>query len=174
MIRAGRRSMPDNIFRITAALLAAGFLSACSSWDYRGEERPPLPEETEVAFFSDRESVPGGFQTLGHFTYVSPAASGADSISFRKELREKALKNGANGVLLLRVRRIADGKARQDQLRNTQAPGWNTEDNSATSYSYTVNSIQLAGDNRDPEKSLYKTEVEGELLRGPDIVPERP
>ena len=174
MNNAQRRNIPENIFRIAASLLTAGLLSACSSWDYRGEERPALPSDSEVAFFSDRESVPGGFQTLGTFTYVSPAAAGADSVSFRKELRIKALENGANGVLLLRVRRIADGEARQDQLRNTQAPGWNTEDNSDTAYSYTVNSIQLAEEKRDPEKRLFKTEVEGELLRGPDIIPEKP
>ena len=174
MSKTARRSIPDYFFRVAAPLLAAGLLSACSSWDYQGEERPSLPEGTEVAFFSDRESVPGGFQPRGRFTYTSPAAAGADSVSFRKELRIKALEYGANGVLLLRVRRIADGEARQDQLRNTQAPGWDAEDNSATSYAYTVNSIQLAGENRDPEKRLFKTEVEGELLRGPDIVPEKP
>lgn len=174
MSKAERKSIPDNILRLTAAMLFAGLLSACSSWDYQGEERPALPPDSEVAFFSDRESVPADFQPLGKFTYVSPAAAGADSVSFRKELRVKALENGANGVLLLHVRRIADGEARQDQLNNTQAPGWNTEDNSATSYSYTVNTIQLSGENRDPGKNLFKTEVEGELLRGPDIVPEKP
>lgn len=174
MNQPARRSIPDKTFRIAAAVLAAGLLSACSSWNYDGEERPALPPDSEVAFFSEKESVPAGFQSLGKFSYVSSAAAGADSVSFRKGLRIKALENGANGVLLLRVRRIPAGEARQDQLRNTQAPGWNTEDNSATSYSYTVNTIQLAGENRDPEKKLYKTEVEGELLRGPDIVPEKP
>lgn len=159
---------------ISAAVILGSILPACSSWDYQGEKGEPLPPDSEVAFFSDRESVPGGFRSLGRFSYVSPAASGADSVSFRKELRIKALENGANGVLLLRVRRIADGEARQDQLRNTQAPGWNKEDNSDTSYSYTKNTILLAGENRDPEKSLFKTEVEGELLRGPDILSEKP
>ena len=174
MSRTARKSIPDNILRVAAAMLSAGLLSACSSWNYQGEERPVLPPDSEVAFFSERESVPAGFQSLGKFTYVSSAASGADSVSFRRELREKARKNGANGVLLLRVRRIPTGEARQDQLSNTQAPGWNKEDNSATSYSYTVNTIQLAGENGNPEKKLYKTEVEGELLRGPDILPEKP
>ena len=159
---------------ISAAVILGMILSACSSWDYQGEELDALDPDSEVAFFSDRENVPADFRSLGRFTYVSPAASGADSVSFRKELRKRALENGANGVLLLRVRRIADGEARQDQLSNTQAPGWNTEDNSATAYSYTVNSIQLAGENKDLDKKLFKTEVEGELLRGPDIATEKP
>lgn len=166
--------IPKSVFRAAGTAVLFVLLTSCSSWNYQGEERPALPPDSEVAFFSDRESVPAGFQSLGKFTYVSPAAAGANSVSFRKELRVKALENGANGVLLLRVRRIADGQARRDQLRNTQAPGWNTEDNSTTSYSYTVNTIQLSGENNDPEKSLFKTEVEGELLRGPDIVPEKP
>ncbi len=158
----------------SAALILGTILSACSSWDYQGEELDALDPDSEVAFFSDREHVPADFRTLGKFSYVSPAASGADSVSFRKELRKKALENGANGVLLLRVRRIADGEARQDQLSNKQAPGWNREDDSGTAYSYTVNSIQLAGENKDLDKKLFKTEVEGELLRGPDIVTEKP
>ena len=162
------------VFRAASAVLLTSILSACSTWDYQGEERPALPEDAEVAFFSDKESVPSEFQSMGRFTYVSPSASNADSISYRKELRKRALENGANGVLLLHVRRIADGEARQDQLRNTQAPGWNTEDNSATAYAYTVNTIQLSGENHDPDKTLFKTEVEGELLRGPDIITEKP
>ena len=166
--------IPKSVFRAACAAVLVLFLSGCSSWDYSGEERPALPPDSEVAFFSDKESVPADFQSLGSFSYVSSAASGADSVSFRKELRKKALENGANGVLLLRVRRIADGEARQDQLRNTQAPGWNKEDNSATSYDYTVNTIQLSGENHDPDRSLFKTEVEGVLLRGPDIIAEKP
>lgn len=168
------RKIRNKILRTIASAFLGSLLASCSSWDYQGREMPALPDDSEVAFFSDRESVPRDFQTLGRFTYVSATASGADSVSFRKDLRKKALENGANGVLLLRIRRIADGEARQDQLNNTQAPGWNKEDNSSTAYSNTVNTIQLSGENRDPDKQLFKTEVEGELLRGPDIVSEKP
>ena len=71
------------------------------------------------------------------------------------------------------MRKIPAGEARQDQISNLQAPGWNKEDNSVTAHDTTVDTI-LYSSGSAAEGTIYKFEAKGELFRGPSILMGKP
>lgn len=143
------------------ALLAIMF-TGCVSYDYDGEILDPLPAKSPVQVQVTLEKVDPSAKKLGELRFTSPA--GASAAEIRDLLRKAARKRGADIVLILSQERIKAGEVREDQRRNSAAPGWEKEDNSATATSIMENSI-LYSSGKDPDQTLYKTAVTAELYR---------
>ena len=145
-------------------------LAACASVEYEGESLPALSGDAPVKFYlaSELEKM-SGVRVLGVAEYTArPTLTSKD---IRETLAKAARKNGANGVRIVYMEKIADGEARRDQINNTGAPQWNVSDNSDTSLASMKKTINYS-DVRDPEKTIYKTFVKAEFLSVPEIAPE--
>lgn len=148
---------------ISASVWLLLLTGACTVYDYDGISREPLDSDAKVRIFTSEEQTPVSGEKLGVLRFTSNA--GATSGDIYKALMNQAREHGADIILIRKMAKIPAGKAREDQLRNEQAPSWNRIDNSTTSARYMTNTIEYA-DVSDPEKTIYRTEVEAEFLRG--------
>lgn len=145
-----------------AAALLLLLTGACTVYDYEGVSREPLDADAKVRIFTSEEQKPLSGERLGELRFTSNA--GATSGEIHQALVKQAREHGADVILIRKMAKIPAGKARVDQLRNEQAPSWNRIDNSTTSTQYMTNTIEYANIS-DPEKTIYKTEVEAEFFR---------
>jgi hypothetical protein len=156
------------LFLPLTAAFACFILAACAVVDYEGESLPALSSDTPVKFYlaSDLEKMPG-VRVLGTAEYTArPTLTSKD---IRAILQDAARDEGANGIRIISMEKIADGEARKDQINNTGAPQWTVSDNSDTSLTNMKNTINGA-DTRDRQKTIYKTFVRAEFLSVPETL----
>lgn len=154
------------LFLPLTAAIASFVLAACATVDYEGESLPALSSDAPVKFYlaSDLEKMPG-VRVLGTAEYTArPTLTSKD---IRAILQDAARDEGANGIRIISMEKIADGEARKDQINNTGAPQWNVSDNSDASLTNMKNTIN-GSDNRDRQKTIYKTFVKAEFLSVPE------
>lgn len=157
--------MKKSFLPLTFAV-ACFVLAACSSVKYEGESLPALSSDAPVKFYlaSELDKMPGAV-VLGTAEYTArPTLTSKD---IRAILQDAARDEGANGIRIISMEKIADGEARKDQINNTGAPQWNVTDNSDTSLTKMKNTINYS-DVRDKEKTIYKTFVRAEFLSVPE------
>jgi len=139
--------------------------TSCKSVQYEGEVLAPLPANAEITFISDPKEVPVGAKVLGTAECTTRFSESSEEV--RELFRSKAREVGANGIHLLKVKKVADGSARTDQLRNSSSPGWNTKDTSDSAF---LSAKWMTGYFPDSAitKSVYKTHIQAEFLSFPD------
>ena len=155
-----------NRFLAPASAAICFILAACAGVEYEGDSLPALSSDAPVKFYlaSELDKMPG-VQVLGTAEYTArPSLTSKD---IRSKLQSAARKEGANGIRIVYMEKVADGEARKDQINNTGAPQWNVSDNSDTSLTYMKNTINYS-DVRDKEKTIYKTFVKAEFLSVPE------
>ena len=97
------------------ALLLAGVLSGCMSFDYVGQEFAPTPESQSVDYYVNRSMVPPGkYQIIGRATVDGP--DGIDTYDIQELLLRKARACGADAVVITGVKKVKVGtyQARED------------------------------------------------------------
>lgn len=151
-----------------AAVALLLLLSACAGVEYRGESLPALSSDAPVNFYlaKELEKMPDVL-VLGTAEYMARPLETSKDI--RDALKKAARREGANGIRIVSMEKIADGEARKDQINNTGAPQWNVSDNSDTSLASMKNTINYS-DVRDKERTVYKTLVKAEFLSVPESV----
>ena len=155
-----------NISLMLTAAASCFILAACAGVKYEGESLPALSSDAPVKFYlaTELDKMPG-VQVLGTAEYTArPTLTSKD---IRAKLQSAARKEGANGIRIISMEKVADGEARKDQINNTGAPQWNVSDNSDTSLSNMKTTINYS-DVRDKEKTIYKTFVKAEFLSVPE------
>ncbi len=145
------------------------FSAACANIQYEGISEAALPSDAPVLVFFDQSQIKAhDYATLGTARWeTAPSTSRNEIIS---TLKKFARKHGANAILIQAMDRIKTGEARQDQIYNLNAPGWDVEDNSNSSYTYVKDTIFYSGGGRDPEKAIYSLLVKASLLHFPETV----
>ena len=145
--------------------VAAVLLSACSNIDYNGEERTPVVSGKDVVLYFSPEQFPRDAKQ----EILGEAVASADSNWTLQQLQDKlkdfAAKKGANGILVDKVEKIPDGKARADQIKNLPAKTWQVDDTSHNASQYFRDDMTNYSRKDGSEQSVYRLNIRAKLIR---------
>lgn len=83
---------------VAAAMLAA--LCGCAKFEYTGREFAPIPEDTPIAWYTQKNPVPAGkYRIIGRGELIFDNGD-MDNFDIEERLLEEARKRGADAVML--------------------------------------------------------------------------
>ena len=139
-------------------------LTGCINISYDGEAESPLPPNEKVALYFSPDQIPKvPYKKLG--TAVASANSTYTAAEVESDLKKFARTKGANGVLIVRIKRTPAGMARPDQINNERSYSWIPDDTSHNSYTYFREDMTTYGEKENAEKMTYDISISAELLK---------
>lgn len=149
---------------MTAASVFAAFaMTACVNIQYDGISREPLPENEKIEMYFSREQVPAGkYTAMGKLK--ATAGTSWTAVEVENKIKDFAREKGANAVLITDIRRIQEGEARPDQIKNQLAHQWIVDDSSGNAFRYFRENMMDYSKREGPEKPVYDITIEAELL----------
>lgn len=91
---------------IVAVMFVLLYLSACTKIDYIGEEYPPT---THVDLFFDMDDVTREHKVMGNL--IATADDGVSTEKMQKKIIEKAMKKGADAVVIMGFEKYQAGES---------------------------------------------------------------
>lgn len=149
------------------SVLAACVMTACVNIQYDGAVREPLPESEKVEMFFSREQVPAGKYTLMG-KLKATAGTSWTAVEVENKIKKFARSKGANAVLITDIRRIKEGEARPDQIKNQPAHQWIVDDSSGNAFRYFRENMTDYSKREGPEKPVFDITIDAELLGFPE------
>ena len=146
------------------SVLAAVIMTACVNIQYDGIAKEPLPDNEKVEMYFSREQVPAGkFTLMGKLK--ATAGTSWTAVEIQNRIRNFARSKGANAVLITDIKRVQDGEARPDQVKNQPSHQWIVDDSSGNAFRYFRENMMDYSKREGPEKPVYDITIDAELLR---------
>ena len=145
------------------SILASFFMIACVNIQYDGIAKEPLPGNEKVEMYFSREQVPAGkFSLMGKLK--ATAGTSWTAVEIENKIRNFARSKGANAVLITDIKRVQDGEARPDQIKNQPAHQWIVDDSSGNAFRYFRENMMDYSKREGPEKPVFDITIDAELL----------
>ena len=157
---------------IPAVLLLSSLLllNGCINIQYDGISDPPLSDSEAVELYFSEEQIPvKDYKVLGEAT--ATAGMTYTAVDVEAKLRSFAREKGANGVLIVDIKRIYAGKARPDQIKNQSDFKWVVDDSSGSSFRYFREDMLNYSKNEGQEKAVYDILIKAKLFSVPPQEP---
>ena len=148
---------------ISAVIL---FLAAgCYRIEYSGESLERITGKDQIVLYYSREQFPENAKTeiLGYA--VAAAGSGWNARELQEKLKSFAADKGANGILIEKIEKIPDGKARADQIKNQSSPAWIVDDTSQNAFRYFREDMLNYSRTEPAEQEIYRLVIRAKLVR---------
>ena len=145
-------------------------LCGCINIQYEGSSEPPLPDSEAVELYFSADQIPvKDYTVLGAATASAGMTYTATDVEAK--LRSFAREKGANGVLIVDIKRIYAGKARADQIKNQSDFQWIVDDSSGSSFRYFREDMLNYSKNEGQEKPVYDILIKAKLISVPRAEP---
>ena len=120
-------------------------------------------------YFSEEQIPVKDYKVLGEAT--ATAGMTYTAVDVEAKLRSFAREKGANGVLIVDIKRIYAGKARPDQIKNQTDFQWVVDDSSGSSFRYFREDMLNYSKNEGQEKAVYDILIKAKLISVPPQEP---
>ena len=150
-----------------AVVFTAAILSACVNISYDGISKEPLPSNEKVNLYFSKDQIPGkDYKVMGKLT--ASAGTTYSAAEVEGKIKNFAREKGANGVLITDIKRVFEGEARPDQIKNQPSYQWIVDGSSGNAFRYFRENMLDYSKKEGPEKPIYDITIEAELLTVPE------